>query len=97
MESVVIFDHPVYIKHLDISMLRGNHLIVICNAARNVVKNQIVGAYKARGIWKIYVKNYEARVKLLTLGLTINNRHVDTYSENPFAHKYCELSEKYCI
>ena len=85
---------PVYIKHTDVSMIKGNTLITICNAANNSVKNQVLGATKARGIWNLYVKSYEARVFILTNGLIINNHYINLFDENPYTHRSGGQSEK---
>ena len=34
--------HPVYIKHTDVSMIKGNTLITICNASNKSVNNHVL-------------------------------------------------------
>ena len=84
----------VYIKHTDVSMIEGNTLITICNAANKSVNNQVPGATKARGILNLYVKSYEARVFLLTNSLIINNHYINLFDENPYIHRSDEQSEQ---
>ena len=93
-EQVNRLSAPVYLKHADVSMIRGNILITICNAANRVTPNNIVGAYKSRGIWQIAVKTQTARAQLLTQGISIDKHLVQLYDDNPYTHRAGETSEK---
>ena len=75
-EQVNRLSAPVYLKHADVSMIRGHILITICNAANHVTPNNIVGAYKSRGILQIAVKTQTARAQILTQGISIDKHLV---------------------
>ncbi|GFR57551.1 hypothetical protein ElyMa_000004700 [Elysia marginata] len=56
----------------------------ICVAAsKSVGRNGISGAQKIGALWRIYVSGPEARIDLLSKGLTIRNVHVEVSSQNP--------------
>ena len=88
---------PLFIKHTDVSSIRGNILIAICTASNKVAPNQTMGATKTRGIWKLHVKSAAARISVLTHGLTINNRRIDVHHENPYLRNFGEVNEKIVI
>lgn len=89
-----IGNSPIYLKHSDVASTRGNILITICSAANRVANNQIFGATQSNGIWTIYIKSLEARVNLLTRGLTIDNHQVKLYDSNPYKRSQGEINEK---
>ena len=93
-EQVNSLSAPVYLKHAQISMIRGNILITICNATNRVTPNNIVAACKIRGIWQIAVKTQTARAQLLTQGISIDKQLVQLYDDNPYTHRTGETSEK---
>ncbi|GFR59269.1 hypothetical protein ElyMa_000051000 [Elysia marginata] len=56
----------------------------ICVAAsQSVGRNGISGAEKIGALWRIYVNGPEARIDLLSKGLTIRDVHVEISSQNP--------------
>lgn len=52
--------------------------------AAQVGHNNVLGCQKIRGLWRLYVTDQTARVKLITEQLSINNQTVHVYGDNPF-------------
>lgn len=75
---------PVYVKYGDTTTINGNVHILLFNAVNNVTLNQAVGIQRFRSVFKIYVKDNSARLKLIHHGLEINNNCVRIYEDNPY-------------
>jgi len=66
----------------------------------NIVPGMVVGAQQIRGLWRLYLKSFEARVALLIKGVHLKGRHIQMYDTNPFitnSDNPKEMSEKITI
>ena len=52
--------------------------------ATQVGHNNVLGCQKIRGLWRVYLLDEGARVKLITEQLTVNNQTVSVYGDSPF-------------
>ncbi|GFR87723.1 interferon-induced helicase C domain-containing protein 1 [Elysia marginata] len=56
----------------------------ICLAAsKSIGRQEVGGAQRINSLWRIYVNGPEARIKLLSKGLTINGINIEVSSQNP--------------
>ena len=63
----------------------------VCNAVAQVIGSVSVdGAQQIRNLWRIYIKSNEARIKLLTEGLTIRQKFLQLYDKNPYTTRNTE-------
>ena len=76
---------PVFIKAKDIM---GDHKITEYEMCSEVAKQigtvAIQGCQLIRGLWRIYVRNREKRIKLVTEMLTFKQQKVAVFADNPF-------------
>lgn len=80
---------PVFFKNPDfiqISDYKDEALVAIKigEAATTVVGDHIEGVQPIGRLWRIYPKNLQARVKLLTQGISLNGNHIPLLDLNPF-------------
>lgn len=74
---------PVFVKVRDISHPQSEFDMCMAVAAQ-VGHSNVLGGQKIRGLWRIYLTELDARVKLITEQLSINNQTVHVYGDNPF-------------
>ena len=85
---------PVFFKNSDVLIENNQWLSVyeICKACSLVVvttekereNNPIEGAQKIGDLWRIYLKDQLARVKLLSYGITLRGQQIELKERNPF-------------
>ena len=75
---------PVYILIRDISKDNVSDFDICCAAGKVVGNENIKGCQRYRGLYKIYVKDEQSRIKLLSSRISIGGQTVDTHNENPF-------------
>ena len=57
----------------------------ICAAAERTAGFETVeGAQRIRGLWRLYVKDNEARITLLVSGIILRGHYVKPHEKNPF-------------
>ena len=49
-----------------------------------IKREELEGVQRVRGLWRIYVTSGEARMKLLSVGFSINGYSVRPYDQNPY-------------
>lgn len=79
----VFFINP---RFIDITDYKEEALVAIrvCEAAVAVVGDNIEGAQLQNKLWRLYPKNTEARVKLLSCGITVHGHPIQLLDLNPF-------------
>jgi hypothetical protein len=75
--------NPAYVKVRDILTPLPEYDMCLA-VATQVGHNNLLGCQKIRGLWRLYLTDPEARVKLITEQLTVNNQTIHVYSDNPF-------------
>ena len=81
---------PVFLLNKELPQATDKYYSVaeICSAAeKNSGLDSIVGAQRIGGLWRIYAKSTEARVSLLTGGITLRGVQVQPKERNPFVTK----------
>ena len=84
MDSV----EPVFFLHRDINAHDENQPTLrpyeVCVAVGKVIGNAHVdGAQNVWGVWRIYVRDRESRITLLTKKIKLRNKTVQLYDKNP--------------
>lgn len=80
---------PVYFRNKEIfpGFVRIELLLTsweVCESVANVTgPDNVEGAMVIRGIWRIYTASADARVKLLTTGLSLRHKSVTLLDETP--------------
>ena len=85
MESIPVL--PVFIRERDIVMSENqsmkpyemSKLVADCVTFENIEGCQRIG-----NLWRIYLLSSEARIKILTDGLTVDNQQVTVHASNPY-------------
>ena len=80
---------PVYFYNSDVDQDNGNYLTVweICTAVSEILSGgskAVDGAQRIGGLWRIYLKNSDDRVLLLSSGINIRGLHITLKDKNPF-------------
>ena len=82
---------PVFFKNSDVPHENNQWLgtYEICKACSLVVnteknKDLIDGAQKIGDLWRVYLKDEVARIKLLSQGITLRGQQVELKDKNPF-------------
>ena len=90
MDDRIIPD-PVFFKHTDVPR-RNDELrsLEVCKAVAKVIEcsSLIDGAQKHKGLWKIYLKAEDTRVKLLSNGLTLRGKRITLYDQDPRSREH---------
>ena len=88
MAPPALIADPVYMKHVQVNFVGGNINNVIRNAVNKSVKDShaAVCIQLLNGMWHLYVKTPEMRVKLLTNGLMIGCTAIMLYDDNPWTN-----------
>ena len=82
--------HPLYVKHADLELDMNTKITVyeFCKELMKTVKREdIEGAQRIGGLWRIYLNNHDARNMLFGLGMTFRDISVMVYEDNPFLSK----------
>ena len=74
---------PVFINAKDIIDFKTVKEFEICDAVLSIIQPKDLLAFQ-RMVWRIYVKDNQARVKLCTTTLNIRGQSVQTHSNNPY-------------
>ena len=74
---------PVFVKVRD-TLTSLSEFSMATAVASQVGDDSVLGCQKVRGLWRVYILNQEARIKLITEQLTIGNQTVPVYGDNPF-------------
>ena len=86
MAPPALIADPVYMKHVQVNFVGENINNVIRNAVNKSVKDShaAVCIQLLNGMWLLYVKTPEMRVKLLTNSLMIGCTAIMLYDDNPW-------------
>ena len=79
--------YPLFAKHKDLGLPEGEKLTVyqFCREIEKTVKREdIEGAQRVRGLWRIYLNNNGARAKLHSQGMSMRGKAITLYEQNPF-------------
>ena len=74
---------PVFVKYGDVSNNENIHILLF-DIVNELTLNQCVGIQRYRSIFKIYVKEEGARLKLIEHGIVINSNIIKVFPENPY-------------
>ena len=76
---------PVFINAKDIIDFKTVKEFEICEAVLDVIQmKELLAIQRIRMVWRIYVKDNQARVKLCATTLNIRGQSVQTHSNNPY-------------
>lgn len=76
---------PVFFKASDVPSFKTLKEFEVCKAVFEVVpKDNLTGCQRIRGLWRIYVKSQEDRIKLLSNRITLRNQSIGVYKDNPY-------------
>ena len=73
---------PVYVKAVDINIIRGNLHNKLCISAHGLYPDEIYGAQFIYNIRYIYQRTNRTRTALIVSGINIDGIHIDIYDEN---------------
>nr|XP_011438753.2 uncharacterized protein LOC105336225 [Crassostrea gigas] len=78
---------PLYIKNSDLKTNQGKHLTDydLIDPIKKVIGDDILCVQLDRNLWRVYLKNVESRINLLTRGIEINGVSFQFYDSNPYA------------
>jgi ribA/ribD-fused uncharacterized protein len=91
---------PIFVRHRDIASQNGpdNNFIKpidLCQAmAEKITSLEVLGAQKISGLWRLYTKSQESRVKIIISGININGNHIIPFDKNPIATNSNDPSER---
>lgn len=81
----VQFLPPVFFKAAEVSDYKTLKEYEVCKSVFNVIgQDSLLGCQRIRGLWRIYVKTIDQRIKLLANKITIRNQLINLYKDNPF-------------
>ena len=78
---------PLFVKHDELKLSRSARLTVydFCKTlSPTVSREDIEGAQRIGNLWRIYLNNNDARVKLYTEGMSFHGLAVQVYEQNPY-------------
>ena len=76
---------PVFINAKDIINFKTVQEYEICESVTKVIsRDKLIATQRVRMLWRIYVKDNEARINLCTSHLNIRGQTVQVFSNNPF-------------
>ena len=76
---------PVFINAKDIINFKTVQKYEICESVTKVIsRDKLIATQWIRMLWRIYVKDNEARINLCTSHLNIRGQTVQVFSNNPF-------------
>lgn len=73
----------LYFKASDVQNFKTLKESEVSKAVLNVI-DEVLGCQRIRGLWEIYTKSQDERLKLLINGITLRNQSVGLYKNNPF-------------
>ena len=93
----------VFFMNNDINQEDGNYLDTyeICTAVHEVIggdKERIDGAQRIVGLWRVYIKDKEARVLVLCTGINLRGVQITLKDRNPFllpGHEAVDMTRVY--
>ena len=89
---------PLFMKHMDLGVSNTTQIsgYALSKEIEHVIsRDEIDGIQRIGGLWRLYVKTEEAKIKLLAEGLTYNDLSVPLSNENPFLrNNYRKVHEK---
>lgn len=81
---------PVFMKHGDLGLSKTDQIsgYSLCKELEKVIdRKDIDGIQRIGGLWRLYIKSEEAKIKLLGEGFSFNGLTVQLSSENPFLER----------
>ena len=89
------FVPPVFFKARDIIDFKTLTEYEVYSKVKDIVNTEnVTGCQRIGGLWRVYVKSSECRIKLLTNKLTIRDQLINVYNENPFRSGAVSPEEK---
>ncbi len=79
---------PLFIKASDLMDAKGYRMTdydIYEEISQTIGKGKVKGIQNIRGLWRCYMKNFEAKMELKSKGLTIGGKKVQFHFDNPFA------------
>ncbi len=79
---------PIFVKDFDIKNANGYSLSdyqISLHISKTIGNGRIKGLQKIRGLWRIYLKSNEAKTELVSKGISIDNKKLPLYTDNPYA------------
>jgi ribA/ribD-fused uncharacterized protein len=86
----------LFVKHNDFGLPVKEHYstLQLCREVAKITGNDAIeGAQRIRGLWRIYLKNDEAKRKLLIEGINIRGKSVVVSETNPFVRSEPEREQ----
>ena len=74
---------PVYMKDVDVNDIEGNIILKTCYSVHKQFPGEIHGAQKMSNYLKLYPRSNTTRAALIVRGITIENKHINIYDDNP--------------
>lgn len=90
MESIA----PVFVKNNDLQSQNVSDFEMCTEVAKQVGGSNLRGCQRIKGLWRIYLKSDDSRVRLITEKLTLRNQAVPVYSDNPFRARLTSPDDK---
>lgn len=76
---------PIFFKASDVPNFKTLKEFEVCKAVFEIIgQDNLQGCQRIRGLWRIYVKTDEDRIKLITNRITLRNQSIGLYKNNPF-------------
>ena len=73
---------PVFFKASDVPDFKTLKEYEVCKGIFDIVdKEKVLGCQRIRGLWRIYVKTDEDRIKLLANRITLRNQSIGVYKQ----------------
>lgn len=86
---------PVFFKARDVVDFKTLTEYEVYARVKDIINTEnVIGCQRIGGLWRIYVKSTECRIKLLTNKLTIRDQLINVYNENPFRSGAMSPDEK---
>ena len=79
------FVPPVFFKAQDVNDFRSLNEFEVYTCVKEAIgENNVTGCQRIGGLWRVYVKTTQCRIKLIANKLTIRNQLVGIFNDNPF-------------
>ena len=80
---------PLFLKDSELKLANDGQRVknydILDYIEESVGKGKTHGIQRIGGVWRIYMKKEEDKIELRTKGITVGNRLIRFFSENPFA------------